>query len=193
LAHDYFDREPQPIYQWDSLEFSRNVLLSTVNQFYNPRRELISVAAHVDTGQILAYTWAMRDQRAPWSTQEMIAVRIAHCAMDLSGKDRVYLCSQMIRMWEKWAQACEIPIICSSTVRVDQPGFLRLHKEAGFDVRGSIAYKRMTAQVAFEIEDTGPTMVDTTINARNTSYDPNDYSQGTQDHTVGSKEFRVGG
>ena len=193
LSQQHFDAETAGIFRNDPIEFSRNLTLAIVTQFYNPKTELVSVARDIASGQIIAYTWCMRNQRSPWSSEEMAAVRIAHCAMDLTAKDRVYLCSQMIRMWEKWAQACEIPIICSSTVRADQPGFLRLHTEAGFDVRGSIAYKRMNALVAFEIDDANSTMVNTTINAKNTSYDADEYNSHSTDHSVGSKQFRAAG
>jgi hypothetical protein len=50
----------------------------------------------------------------------------------------------MIRMWEVWAKACEIKIICSTTMRGDQAAFMHLHSDAGYSVRGSIAYKRLS-------------------------------------------------
>jgi hypothetical protein len=186
LAHDYFDREPQPIYQWDSLEFSRNVLISTVNQFYNPRRELISVAAHVDTGQILAYTWAMRDQRAPWSTEEMIAVRMAHVDLNLPVRARVHLVAQMLRMWETWAAACDIAIICSSTIRQDSGVFMRLHERAGYYCLGSVAYLRRS-QATFAV---GSVANPDHIVAHST-YNPADYAGAGREHSVSSQQFRA--
>jgi len=59
-------------------------------------------------------------------------------------------------MWEVWAQACEVPIIFSSTVRGEQDTFLELHRQAGYTVRGSVAYKRVT-RVTFEIDE--PTII----------------------------------
>ena len=186
LAHDYFDREPQPIYRWDSLEFSRNVLLSTVNQFYNPRRELISVAEHSDTKQILAYTWAMRDQRAPWSSEEMIAVRMAHVDLALPVRARVHLVAQMIRMWETWAAACDIAIICSSTIREDAGVFMRLHSRAGYYCLGSVAYlRRSTATFAVDLV-TDPSRV-----VAHSTYNASDYSQAGREHSIGSDQFRA--
>jgi hypothetical protein len=188
IAHDYFRREPQPIYRWDSLEFSRNVLLSTVNQFYNPRRELISVAAHEDNGQILAYTWAMRDQRAPWSTEEMIAVRMAHVSLDVPVRARVHLIAQMIRMWDTWAEACNINIICSSTIRQDAGVFMRLHERAGYYCLGSVAYlRRSRATFAVDLV-TDPNQV-----VAHSTYNASDYSQAGREHSVGSDQFRAAG
>jgi len=144
MAQSHFGLETDQIFQNDPIEYSRNVLLATVNQFYNPKKELLSVAVHTETGQIIAYTWAMRGQYAPWSSEEMVAVRIAHVNLKLSQRGRIHLLAQMIRMWETWARACEIKIICSTTMRGDQAAFMHLHRDAGYSVRGSIAYKRLS-------------------------------------------------
>jgi len=185
LAHDYFRREPQQVYRWDSLEFSRNVLLATVNQFYNPRRELISVATHVDTGQLLAYTWAVRNERAPWSTQEMVAVRMAHVSLAVPVRARIHLVAQMIRMWETWATACEIDIICSSTIRQDAGVFMRLHERAGYYCLGSVAYlRRSTANFAVDL------VADPNRVVAHSSYNPADYAGVGREHSVSSQQFR---
>jgi hypothetical protein len=122
----------------------------------------------------------------------MIAIRIAHVALAIPVRERVFLCAQMLRTWEKWAEACDIKIICSSTIRADQPGFLRLHREADYVVRGSIAYKRLT-KATFVIDEADASMVHTTINAKNTSYDRNEYNSHTTDHSVSSGQFRAAG
>lgn len=151
MAQSHFGLETDQIFQNDPIEYSRNVLLATVNQFYNPKKELLSVAVHEETGQILAYTWAMRGQYAPWSSEEMVAIKIAHCNMRISNRARIHLLAQMIRMWEVWARACDIKIICSTTMRGDQRAFMHLHESAGYSVRGSIAYKRLnTATFAID-------------------------------------------
>lgn len=151
MALEHFGLETDNIFVNDTIEYSRNVLIATVNQFYNPLKELISVATHNETGQILAYTWAVRGQYSPWSTEEMVAVKIAHCNLRLSPRARIHLLAQMIRMWEVWAKACDIKIINSITVRGDQDAFMHLHAKAGYSVRGSIAYKRLTT-ATFEVD-----------------------------------------
>lgn len=192
MAQGYFGPETQGIFENDPIEYSRTVTLAIVNQFYNPRAELVSVARDQTTGQLLGYTWAVRNQYAPWSPEEMVAIRVAHVAMDIPLRERVFLCAQMLRMWEKFAEACKIKIICSTTMRQDQAGFLRLHQEAGYSVRGSIGYKRLS-QTTFVIDE--PVVEVGTINQKNTSYDPAKYSHAGEpdQHSVGTKEFRVGG
>jgi hypothetical protein len=149
-----FARETDDIFENDPIEYQRNIMLTTVNQFYNPKLELLSVARLTGSGSLVAYTWAKRYEYAPWSKEEMVAVRMAHIDQQISARARVTLCAQMIRMWEVWAQACDIKIICSSTVRGEQTAFLDLHRAAGYSVRGSVAYKRLN-KTTIEIDTPG--------------------------------------
>ena len=147
-----FGRETDGIFVNDPIEYQRNIMMATVNQFYNPKFELLSVARNPVTGSLVAYTWAVRGQYSPWSKEEQIQVRIAHVDQHISDRNRIFLCAQMIRMWEIWAQACDVKIICSSTVRKEQTAFLRLHEEAGYTMRGSIGYKRIST-TTFAIDE----------------------------------------
>jgi len=147
-----FGSETDGIFENDPLEYQRNIMRATVNQFYNPKMELLSVARNPTTRALLAYTWAVRGEYSPWSREEQIQVRVAHVDQQLTDRNRVFLCAQMIRMWETWAEACDVRIICSSTMRHDQTAFLELHRAAGFSLRGSIAYKRIQT-ATFEIDE----------------------------------------
>jgi hypothetical protein len=142
LALVCFGQETNDIFHNDPVEYGRNITLSTVNQFYNPMTELLAVAYADDV--LMGYTWAQRNQFAAWSREEMVTIKMAHVRLDLSAKERVTLLAQMIQMWEVWARACKINIIFSSTIRESQDPFLRLHERAGYTVRGSCAYKRLT-------------------------------------------------
>ena len=141
LAQQHFETEIDEIFKPDPLAYGRNLTFAVVRQFYYPLRELVSVA---DTAQgIIAYTWAEANQSAPWSDDHMVVVKMAHVQMDLSGRDRVRLVGDMLQLWEKFAALSNTPIVCSTTMRRDQSGFLRLHERNGYDVRGSYAYKRI--------------------------------------------------
>lgn len=147
-----YSKETDLIFKNEPLVYSRNVTLAIVKQFYNPKMELFQVAKDVVTGALLAYTWAERYQYSPWSSEEMICIKIAHVNQNCSQKQRIFMCAQMIRMWEIWARAIEVNIICSSTVRREQTAFLNLHRQAGYDIRGSVCYKRLN-QLKFNVED----------------------------------------
>jgi hypothetical protein len=143
LALVHFRAETEGIFENSPVEYSRRMTHAVVNQFYNPKMELVSVAQSTVHSGIVAYTWAQRNHHVPWSAEEIVAVQMAHVDMNLSTRERVFLCAQMMRMWEVWAEACDVKIINSSTIRADQKAFLDLHRSVGYQVSGSVAYKRL--------------------------------------------------
>jgi len=142
MAQDHFESEIDQIFTPDPIAYSRNITVAVVQQFYSPLSQLISVA-RTEQDQLVAYTWAERNQRAPWSDDEMVVIKMAHVDLALSTRTRIRLIQDMIDLWETWAALCGVPVICSSTVRGDQAAFLRIHAGRGYDVRGSYAYRRL--------------------------------------------------
>jgi hypothetical protein len=142
MAVTNFQNEIDTIFTPDPVAYSRNITLAIVNQFFSPTTELVSVAVESD-GNLLAYTWAKTNERACWSDDEMLAVRMAHLDLGLSSRNRVLLLRDMLKLWEGFASFAKVPIICSTTMRNDQTAFLKLHQKAGYEVRGSYAYKRL--------------------------------------------------
>jgi len=144
MAVAHFQTEIDGVFTPEPIVYARNLTLATVNQFYNPRTELLKVAKEQDTDRILAYTWAIRGERTPWSDDEMICAKMAHVDLSLPTRQRLRLVTGMILLWETWARECSVPVVCSTTMRRDQEGFLSIHRKLGYDVRGSYAYKRLT-------------------------------------------------
>lgn len=142
MAEQHFQIEIDTIFTPDPVAYSRNITLAVVNQFYLPTTELVSVARS-DEGKLLAYTWARNNERAAWSDDNMLVIRMAHVAMDLPARQRITLLTDMMQIWENFANFSQTPIICSTTMRGDQTAFLRLHERRGYDVRGSYAYKKL--------------------------------------------------
>ena len=143
LVIDNYTTDVETFLPIHAVELSRNVMFAIVNQMYNPKKELISVAVHEASEQIVAFTWAQRDIRNPWSVEEMIAPKMLSIDLRLNTHVRVALCIQAIIMWERWAQVCEIPVINSNTLRKEWTALMRLHTLMGYQVRGSIAFKRL--------------------------------------------------
>lgn len=144
MAVAHFQTEIDRVFTPEPIVYARNLTLATVNQFYNPRSELLKVAKEQETGRLLAYTWAIRGERTPWSDDEMICAKMAHVDLALPARQRLRLVTGMILLWETWARECSVPVVCSTTMRRDQEGFLSIHRKLGYDVRGSYAYKRLT-------------------------------------------------
>ena len=143
IAQTHFQNEIDDIFVPDPVAYSRNVATAVVNQFYTPGSELLTVAKSADSGMILAYLWTIRNQRAPWSDEEMSMTRMIHVDMHLGQRTRVRLVQDMIDIQETWCRAYGIGIVCSTTMRHEQAGFLELHRRAGYSVRGSYCYRRL--------------------------------------------------
>lgn len=142
MAQDHFETEIDLIFNPDPIAYGRNLTLAVVNQFYLPMTELLSVCKD-DSGKLLAYTWASANQRAMWSDDNMVVVKMAHVNLHLPIKQRILIVNSMFKLWEGFAKLANNPIVCSTTMRRDQDGFLKLHAKNGYDVRGSYAYKKL--------------------------------------------------
>jgi hypothetical protein len=144
MAQSHFQTEIDSVFTPDPIAYSRNITFAVVNQFYLPGSELIYVARDSDN-KLLGYTWAKANERAAWSDDGMVVIRMAHVDLNLSARDRLRLITDMMHIWEEFARQTQTPIICSTTMRNDQLAFLKLHARNGYDVRGSYAYKKLSA------------------------------------------------
>ena len=144
MAVEHFLIETDGIFTPEPVIYQRNLTLAVINQFYGPLTQLVSIATDEDNN-LLAYTWATRGERAVWSDDEMVSVRIAHLDLQLSSRLRVQLVKDMLTIWEDWARLCEVSVVCSSTMRREQNAFLKLHERNGYILRGSYAYKKLNA------------------------------------------------
>jgi len=144
IAETHFQSEIDDIFCPDPIAYARNIATAVINQFYSPGSELIVVAKSADTGAILAYLWTIRNQRAAWSDEEMSMTRMIHVDMSQSSRTRIALVRDMIEIQEAWCRERGIKIVCSTTMRHEQAGFLALHRRAGYSVRGSYCYRRLT-------------------------------------------------
>jgi hypothetical protein len=145
FAQQHFKSEIDTIFTFDAVTSARNMTFAVVSQFYMPATTLVMVARST-AGKIIAYTWAKTGERAPWSDDNMVSICMAHVDMTLNAKNRLRLLVDMFTMWEQFAVRTGTPIICSTTIRKDQAGFLRLHERYGYDVRGSYCYKRLPSR-----------------------------------------------
>lgn len=146
IAESMFQNEVEGIWTPDPIAYMRNITTAVVNQYYTPGSELILVA-RTELG-LVGYLWVKRGQKAPWSDEEMAMVQMVHVDLTLNLRDRIRLITEMIAHWETWCQNFGIGIVCSTTMRGDQGGFLKIHEKCGYVVRGSYAYKRLSTTPA---------------------------------------------
>jgi len=142
LVTAFSGADSQGITEVNPVEGSRNVMHAVVNQTYNPKSEMISVATLGD-GEIIAFNWAQRDLRLTWSTEEYVFSRFMSIHSGLTGRIRMALAVQSILQYERWAQVNKIPLVISTSMRQDWQTLMRIHQRLGWTTRGSTAYKRM--------------------------------------------------
>jgi len=142
VSDEQITTEVDEVFLIDQLEFARQVGVAVINQFYNPNTALLWVAK--DQDRIIAYCWASRGEFAPWSRDEMVSIRLVHVDQDLSVKTRIRLITEMIEIWESWARQIGVNIVCSTSMRKNNAGYMAIHQRCGYSIRGSFAYKRLT-------------------------------------------------
>ena len=154
LTQAQFELEADTIFQTDPVIYAHNLTRAVVDQFYDPASAFLWLNRSAG-GRVEAYVWAERGQRAVWSRDEMVAIKIVHVDLGLPVKQRVRLCDEMISLWENWTASIGVPIVCSTTMRGDQEGFLRLHQRRGYDRRGSICYRRISPLAQADLPGSG--------------------------------------
>lgn len=147
IARGHFETEIDQIFTPDPVAYARNLTQAAVSQFYSPGSEFLEVARSTETNAVVGYVWVKRNERSAWSDEEIAAVRMVHVDLNLPVRDRLRIIQEMLLKWEQWARTYGIPIVCSTTMRRDTQGFLKLHARHGYDVRGSFAYKNLTKEM----------------------------------------------
>ena len=143
IAQENFTQEIDTIFTPSPPAYARNLAYAVLNQTYYPGSMLLVVAREEESNKMIAYNWANSGDKSWWSDDLMVNVRMVHMTMTLAPRQRVRLIKDMMDHWERFARYAKNPIICSSTVRHSQDGFLKLHEREGYSVRGSFAYKRI--------------------------------------------------
>lgn len=121
--------------------FRHQVTLSAVNQIFDKRKEFLAVAKD-DPYSILGYCWFDRGGYTTYSRDEISNAKFHHVDMDLPVKTRVRLINEMIDQHILWANYCGVPVICSTSIRGDNEGFMKMHRKRGFTTHGSYAWIR---------------------------------------------------
>lgn len=141
MAVAQFQCEIEDVFTPDPDMLAKNIAIAVIKQKFNPIEEQIIVAVEGDC--VIAWAWIVRGVYVNYAKEEMADARIAHLDLTMPARKRITLLAQILQQWELWCKICQVPILSSSTIRSSQGAFLKLHQEAGFTVRGSIAYKKI--------------------------------------------------
>ena len=144
MAETNFQSEMEKILTPDPALFARNIAIAIITQMHSLTQEQVLVARDQVTDTLVAWSWISRGSYTTYSRDEMAEARFVHCDLQLPIRTRITLTAQVLHQWYLWCMTGGVPVLVSSTIRADQSAFMRLHERAGFTVRGSMAYIRVT-------------------------------------------------
>ena len=147
LADSVYGTEVDGILKRDRNVFRKNVTMTSTLQLFDRGREFLAVCRSFEPpeygpGQLLAYCWYDRGGYTTYSNEEISNAKFHHVDLSLPVKQRVKIINQMIDQHILWCRDWNIPIICSTSIRGEHDGFMKIHKKRGFVVNGSYAWIR---------------------------------------------------
>ena len=153
MADSVFGSEVDGILTKDREVFRHRVTMAATEQLFNKGREFLAVCrgpSLVNKGwyfeqvqdRLLGYCWFDRGGYTTYSNEEISNAKFHHVDLSLPAKQRVRLINEMIDQHILWAANWGIPVICSTSIRAEHDGFMKIHKKRGFSVNGSYAWVR---------------------------------------------------
>ena len=147
MADSVFGREADGILTRDRNVFRKNVTITATVQLFDKGREFLAVCREpvppeYGQGELLGYCWFDRGGYTTYANEEISNAKFHHVDLSLPAKTRVRLINEMIDQHILWAKTWGIPVICSTSIRSEHDGFMKIHKKRGFKVNGSYAWIR---------------------------------------------------
>ena len=141
MAQTHFEHEVSGVLKTSPEVMKHQVTVSTTNQLFDRYKEFIAVDK-TDPYSINGFCWFDRGGYTTYSRDEISNARFHHVDMGLPARTRVRLIKEMIEQHILWANMCGIPVVCSTSIRSEYDGFMKIHKKMGFQVQGSYAWIR---------------------------------------------------
>lgn len=125
----------------DPMVFRHHLTVIATNQLFDKGKDFFAIARNEDD-KLLGYCIYDRGGYTTYSREEISNAKFHHVDLDLPIRARVRLINMMIDQHALWCQRWGIPIICSTSIRGEYDGFMKIHKKRGFEVSGSYAFAR---------------------------------------------------
>jgi hypothetical protein len=150
MADSFFGHEADGIVTRSRAVFRHRVTVACTEQLFNKSREFIAVCRDTqlvqldgdDQPRLLGFCWFDRGGYTTYSNEEISNAKFHHLDLSLSVRNRVRLVNEMIDQHILWAHTWGVPIVCSTSIRSEHDGFMRIHAKRGFTVNGSYAWIR---------------------------------------------------
>jgi hypothetical protein len=143
MADSLFGHEADGILTRDRKVFRHRVTVATTEQLFNKGKEFIAVCRSIESpAKLLGFCWFDRGGYTTYSNEEISNAKFHHVDLSLPVRTRVKLVNEMIDQHILWARTWGIPVVCSTSIRSEHDGFMKIHKKRGFTVNGSYAWIR---------------------------------------------------
>ena len=154
LADSNFGTEADGILNRSKAVFRHRLTVACTEQLFNKGREFIAVCrgesecVGTEIGfalveqPLLGFCWFDRGGYTTYSNEEISNAKFHHIDLGLPVRTRVRLVNQMIDQHILWAHTWGIPVVCSTSIRAEHDGFMKIHAKRGFTVNGSYAWIR---------------------------------------------------
>jgi hypothetical protein len=142
LSYTNHRDELNELFTVDPIIYERLIAHAVIDQYYTPDKELLVTAG---TDRLLGYTWAKVSTSNSWSSNVMLVAQMAQVDLTLPIRQRLRLLNDIFDIWDAYAQAHDVEVICSNSIIATQTAFLELHRRRGYVVKGSYAYKKVSA------------------------------------------------
>lgn len=155
LADQNYGHEADGVLSRDRGVFRKNVTIASTVQIFDKGKEFLAVCRPGERlvsagdglfdmvpGPLQAFCWFDRGGYTTYANEEISNAKFHHVDLKLPAKTRVRLINEMIDQHILWAHTWGIPVICSTSIRSEHDGFMRIHGKRGFKVNGSYAWIR---------------------------------------------------
>lgn len=155
MADSFFGHEADGIVTRSRAVFRHRVTVAATEQLFNKSREFLAVCRVneplvLDKGmyslnepdKLLGFCWFDRGGYTTYSNEEISNAKFHHVDLSLPVRTRVRLVNEMIDQHILWAHTWGVPIVCSTSIRAEHDGFMKIHAKRGFTVNGSYAWIR---------------------------------------------------
>jgi hypothetical protein len=146
MADSVFGTEADGILTRDRNVFRKNVTVASTVQLFDKGREFLAVCRqydiNLDSNKLLGYCWFDRGGYTTYANEEISNAKLHHVDLSLSPRMRVRILNEMIDQHILWASSWNIPVICSTSIRAEHNGFMKIHQKRGFTVNGSYGWIR---------------------------------------------------
>jgi hypothetical protein len=148
LSDSVYGSEADGILTRDRGVFEHRLTVACTEQLFNKSREFIAICRDeekhdiYEPGPLLGFCWFDRGGYTTYSNEEISNAKFHHVDLTLPVRLRVRLINEMIDQHILWAHRWGIPVVCSTSIRAEHDGFMKIHKKRGFTVNGSYAWIR---------------------------------------------------